>query len=131
MSEQEKNSIREQHDGGMKLDTTKFSKLVNSRLGNVKPIVEQEMEEGFFDNIFGRPDVDRALRDSMRATGSSMRGRKDSKYGDNPSFEDEYIVFQGQQFGPDEIQYASYDDLGELPRIENGRLIVTNPAWEM
>ena len=66
----------------------------------------------------------------MRATGASGRGRRDSNYGENPKSEDEYVIFKGQQFGPDEIEYASYDDLGDLPRIENGKLIVTNPAWE-
>lgn len=131
MSEMEKNSIREQHTGGMNISNKKFSKLINSKLGDVKPIKESsEMEEGFFDDIFGRPDVDRATRDSMRATGSSGRGRRDSNYGEDPKPEDEYVVFQGQQFSPDDIEYASYDDLGDLPRIENGKLIVTNPAWE-
>jgi len=103
----------------------RFRNLVKAKLGNVEPLTE-----GFFDDIFGRPDVDRATRDSMRATGVSGRGRKDSNYGSEPKPEDEYVVFQGQQFSPDEIEYASYDDLGEIPRIENGKLIVTNPAWE-
>lgn len=203
MSEMEKNSIREQHTGGMNISNKKFSKLINSKLGNVKPIKEsktineqnelkdtadinqimdlgyrfmmarnpdgpknkmgfesaldelkwifkttinniegqrrgiggieetkEETKEGFFDDIFGKPDVDRAVKDSMRATGSSGRGRRDSNYGEDPKPEDEYVVFRGQQFSPDDIEYASYDDLGDLPRIENGKLIVTNPAWE-
>ena len=34
MSEEEKNSIREQHNGGMKVMTENFNKLINSKLGN-------------------------------------------------------------------------------------------------
>ncbi len=38
LSEQEKNSIREQHTGGMKVITENFSKLLNSKLGDSKPL---------------------------------------------------------------------------------------------
>jgi len=41
LTEQEKNAIREQHTGGMKVMTEKFSKLTNSKLGDVKLISEQ------------------------------------------------------------------------------------------
>jgi hypothetical protein len=44
LTEQEKNSIREQHTGGMKVMTESFSKLINSKLGDVKPILS---EQGF------------------------------------------------------------------------------------
>jgi hypothetical protein len=42
MSEQEKNSIREQHSGGMKVMTENFGKLINSKLGDSKPLLEEE-----------------------------------------------------------------------------------------
>jgi hypothetical protein len=41
LTEQEKNSIREQHTGGMKVVTESFSKLLNSKLGDVKVVSEQ------------------------------------------------------------------------------------------
>ena len=41
LSEQEKNSIREQHEGGMKLDTSRFKTLLEGKSGDVKPLVEQ------------------------------------------------------------------------------------------
>ena len=41
MSEEEKNAIREQHAGGMKVITENFYKLLNSKLGNVKPLVSE------------------------------------------------------------------------------------------
>ena len=43
LSEQEKNSIREQHTGGMKVMTESFSKLINSKLGDVKPMVNEQL----------------------------------------------------------------------------------------
>jgi len=45
LSEQEKNSIREQHTGGMKVMTENFSKLINSKLGDSKPLLEEENME--------------------------------------------------------------------------------------
>ena len=42
LSEEEKNSIREQHTGGMKVMTENFIKLINSKLGDSKPLVEQK-----------------------------------------------------------------------------------------
>ena len=52
MSEQEKNSIREQHTGGMKVMTENFSKLINSKLGDSKPLLEEEDMEMSDENIF-------------------------------------------------------------------------------
>jgi ribonuclease HIII len=51
MSEQEKNSIREQHTGGMKVMTENFSKLINSKLGDSKPLVN-EQQSGIFDAVW-------------------------------------------------------------------------------
>ena len=42
LSEEEKNAIREQHTGGMKVMTENFSKLLNSKLGDAKTIVEEK-----------------------------------------------------------------------------------------
>lgn len=43
LSNEEKNSIREQHEGGISLDTSKFKKLLESQLGNVKPLVSERV----------------------------------------------------------------------------------------
>lgn len=42
LSIEEKNRIREQHEGGMKIDTSKFRKLMESKLGNSKPLVSEQ-----------------------------------------------------------------------------------------
>ena len=45
LSNEEKNSIREQHTGGMKVVTENFHKLLNSKLGDSKPFVIEETNE--------------------------------------------------------------------------------------
>ena len=42
LSEEEKNAIREQHVGGMKVITENFSKLIGSKLGDSKPLVNEQ-----------------------------------------------------------------------------------------
>ena len=46
MSEEEKNAIREQHAGGMKVMTENFHKLLNSKLGDAKPLVNEQVLPG-------------------------------------------------------------------------------------
>jgi hypothetical protein len=48
LTDEEKNSIRGQHKGGMKVSTDNFSKLMNSKLGDVKPIVKEQYEGSTF-----------------------------------------------------------------------------------
>jgi hypothetical protein len=43
LTEQEKTAIRKQHTGGMKVMTEKFSKLTNSKLGDSKPFVNEQL----------------------------------------------------------------------------------------
>jgi hypothetical protein len=45
LTEQEKNSIREQHTGGMKVVTENFSKLINTKSGDVKPLVNEDYSD--------------------------------------------------------------------------------------
>jgi hypothetical protein len=42
LTEEEKNAIREQHTGGIKIVNENFSKLVNTKLGDVKPMVNEQ-----------------------------------------------------------------------------------------
>ena len=46
LSNEEKNSIREQHTGGMKVVTENFHKLLGSKLGDVKPLVSEQVLSG-------------------------------------------------------------------------------------
>ncbi len=42
LSEEEKNRIREQHTGGKKIMIENFNKLVNNKLGDVKPLINEQ-----------------------------------------------------------------------------------------
>ena len=44
LSSEEKNSIREQYEGGMSVDTSKFRSLLESKLGDVKPLISEQGE---------------------------------------------------------------------------------------
>jgi hypothetical protein len=88
-----------------------------------------EVNESFWTSIFGKPTVDGAAHDARRGEGWSHTGR-DSR--DNKTWlEDNYIVFDGQKFYPDQIEYDDYQSTKKIPRVENGKLIVANPAWNL
>lgn len=83
----------------------------------------EEIRESFWDATFGKPGVKDAAHDSLRGQGFSQIKKDDA--GENA------VVFNGQEFYPDQIQYADYQDTGEIPRVENGKLIIANPTWSM
>ena len=45
ISEEEKNRIREQHTGGKKIVIENFNKLVNTKLGDAKPFLNEQQTE--------------------------------------------------------------------------------------
>lgn len=42
MSEDEKNRIREQHEGGMKVEISRFKNLLESTMGDVRPLISEQ-----------------------------------------------------------------------------------------
>lgn len=44
LTEEEKNSIREQHTGGKKIMIENFNKLINSKLGDSKPFLMEDFD---------------------------------------------------------------------------------------
>jgi hypothetical protein len=53
ISEEEKNAIREQHTGGMKLNTEKFKQLLETKQGDVKPLVSEQSYSPLGDALAG------------------------------------------------------------------------------
>ena len=49
--EWERNSIREQHKGGATIDTSRFKKLMESKLGNVKPLINEMDDEDYMSSV--------------------------------------------------------------------------------
>jgi hypothetical protein len=82
-----------------------------------------KVNEGFFDRLFGRPTIDDAAHDHKRGQGWSHRGKDED--------ERNYIMFQGQKFYQDQIEYDDYNSTKPIPRVENDKLIVANPAWSL
>lgn len=83
------------------------------------------VNESFWNSIFGKPTVGDAAYDSLRGRGFSFRGK------DSERSEDNYIMFDGQKFYPDQIEYDNYQSTKKIPRVENGKLIVANPGWDL
>jgi hypothetical protein len=79
MSEHEKNAIREQHTGGMKISSDNFSKLVSSKLGDVKPIINEQAPEHIIakkvDNLVEIPEFQEKLMKLLNTLGDGDRVR--------------------------------------------------------
>lgn len=82
-----------------------------------------DVNEGFWSDLFGKPTVKSAAHDSMRSQGWSRIGKDED--------EENYIMFGGQKFYPDQIEYDDVNSTKPIPRVENGILIVANPVWSM
>jgi len=90
-----------------------------------KSFNSSNVSESFWNSIFGKPTVSDAAHDSLRGSGFSFRGK------DSERSEDNYIMFDGQKFYPDQIEYDDYQSTKKIPRVENGKLIVANPGWSL
>ena len=60
MTEKEKNAIREQHTDRIKIDTSRFKSLMESKLGDVKTLVEQPTSNNGMSSIIPLFGADRA-----------------------------------------------------------------------
>ena len=76
LSDEEKNSIREQHTGGMKVVNERFNEMVNKVLGDAKPYLSEQQLD----------DTPRAVRIPPRA-GRDETGNYTSPFPDNRSEE--------------------------------------------
>jgi len=78
-----------------------------------------DVNESFWTSIFGKPTVKGAAEDHLKGAGYSHTGKD----------EDNYIMFQGKKFYQDDIEYDDYHSTKQIPRVENGKLIIANPQW--
>ena len=67
LSEEEKNSIREQHTGGMLVNNSRFNTLLENKLGNVKPLVEQFDDEDDYEL-----EDDSRIKNKLKHPGSEI-----------------------------------------------------------
>ncbi len=127
LSEQEKNSIREQHTGGMKVMTESFSKLLNSKLGDVKPLVNEQDLIGMANQILnGSGDSDTKVKqfcDLCKKSKAQPHGRanrfadiiRDAVQGAGTNEEEIYFVFnsleQQVEYGGGESYFDEFCSL--------------------
>ena len=83
----------------------------------------EEVDESYWNKLFGSPTIKDATHDSLRGQGHSHTSKDESN--------ELYVVFKGQNFYPSDIEYADPNDMGEIPRIEDDKLIVANPTWSL
>lgn len=95
-----------------------MKKVVRLKESELIRLIKKTINEN---SIFGTPDVDDAKHTMLRGKGYSHveKGEDDELK----------IIFKGQRFSQDDLEFADYNDLGELPRVENGKLIIANPVW--
>ena len=68
----------------------------------------RNINEGFWDSIFGKPTVDDAAHDSLRGQGFSHRGKD----------EENYIMFQGQKFYQSKFNMMMFTQLNKYQELK-------------
>ena len=105
LTEKEKNSIREQHTGGMKVVTENFSKLINTKSGDVKPLVNEQPSE------WGRDSINRPGSFSNYIEGPGSIGNKDYNHDreientDSSDLEKEFDEFSSDEESPIDCEH--------------------------
>jgi hypothetical protein len=111
LSEEEKNSIREQHEGGMKVNTDRFKKLMESKSGNVKPLVNEQPTARDLENI-------KAAR--YRGGGEGTQGDRDKVTGGFKDIIQDFTIPSGMFLnGVDKIDTNSPEFKDAFNKIKN------------
>jgi hypothetical protein len=123
LSDEEKNSILEQHKGGMKVITENFSKLLNSKLGDAKPLVNEQAEDQNthrYDKGEQSPGIEKFLINPNDETISNglLNELRNDPYGKGKIV----IIFNGEKFKePGSFMYKIQTDFkaGKCYQITN------------
>lgn len=100
-----------------------MSKIVRLTESDLVRLVKRVIsEESYWDRIFGKAGTKDAAHSSLKSKGFSHTGKDDDS---------QYTMFDGQKFYEDDIEYADPYDTGDIPRVEDGKLIIANPAWSL
>jgi hypothetical protein len=63
MSFEERQKIREQHTGGMKVMSNSFTRLVNGKLGHINPLLNEQTDiDNFFEKDYVKPLTDQGFK---------------------------------------------------------------------
>ena len=97
--------VAQYQKGGIKKGQAIAKAKMFAKKNNIKDSIKganTPVKEGFF-NRWTKPSIDQAAHDSVRGQGHSHRGNDDG----------EYIMFDGQKFSQDQIEYADLAVYGE------------------
>jgi RNA binding exosome subunit len=98
-------------------------KIVRLTERDLTRLVKQIIREGYEDDYTasGFDSMGDAAHSDLKSKGHSHRGKDDEG--------EFYIVFDGEKFYEDDFEIAGRNDMGKIPRVEDGKLIIANPAW--
>lgn len=88
----------------------------------LKKFNEIGTNENLFSRFLGGDKIDPAKQTAMKSQGYSHIGKNED--------EQNYIMYQGQKFYQEDIEYDDYHSTKPLPRIEGNKLIIANPIWQ-
>jgi len=102
-----------------------MKKIVKLTESDLKRIVKRVIKESYKDDYTasGFDKMGDAAHSSFKSKGYSHRGK------DNEG--EFYIMFDGKKFYEGDFEIADYNDTGDIPRVEDGKLIIANPVWGM
>ena len=100
-----------------------MKKIIRLTERDLTRLVRRIIREGYEDDYTasGFDSMGDASHSSLKSKGHSLRGKDDEG--------EFYIVFDGDKFYEGDFELADYNDTGDIPRVEDGKLIIANPAW--
>ena len=98
-------------------------KIVRLTERDLTRLVRRIIREGYEDDYTasGFDSMGDAAQSALKSKGHSHRGKDDEG--------EFYIVFDGEKFYEDDFEIADRNDMGKIPRVEDGKLIIANPEW--
>ena len=118
ISEEEKNSIREQHTGGIKLNNENFNKLVGKKLGETKPfgsVISEQIENDSEDNS----------KKEMSMFFDAMGDLDPSDFEDEFEYDDNVLSMAVEKI-MDNIEDLEYDEVYERLKDRYSEVLMAN-----
>jgi hypothetical protein len=100
-----------------------MKKIIRLTERDLLRIVKRAINEGYDDEYTasGYDSMGDAAHSALKSKGHSLRGKDDSG--------EFYIMFDGEKFYEGDFELADNNDTGDIPRVEDGKLIIANPTW--
>jgi len=129
LTEEEKNSIREQHTGGMNVMNENFSKLLNAKLGDAKPLITETDKENIIRGILNGPPAEPQYSENLELMFETMIDEIGEHLIENSYFGsvEEYDM---EDFASSVAEFATNKIQEELPNMKVNYVIYYGGALE-